>query len=150
MKRCFIGTATAASLLLAACASPPAGSGPASPRENAEQIDLAFAAVQAAVEAAVNSPLLASKPDVKAQIKASSDAAAAAVLAYHDAAANCLRDPIGGQVGSAPGKLCDVSAVTIAAAEAQTLVDQTGALTSAFSFRPVSTAAPQSASPATN
>jgi hypothetical protein len=121
---------------LAACATPPASSPPLSPRESADPILTSYAAVLVAVHQAVTSPLLAGEPDVKARIKASSHAASAAVLAYGDLAANCFRHPATAQVGDAIGRHCDMDGLTIARTEAQTLINQTSALVSAFGFRP--------------
>lgn len=137
MRSLRITLAALAVAFLAACASPPAGTPALSPREQADPILTSYAAVLVAADAAVTSPLIASKPDIKKQIQASSHAATAAVLAYGDKAASCFRDPVTNVVDNAPGKVCDASALSIAKAEAQTLISQVGALTSAFGFKPL-------------
>jgi hypothetical protein len=121
---------------LAACATPPGGTPPLSPRESADPILASYAAVLVAVDQAVTSPLLAGEPGVKARIKASSHATTAAVLAYGDLAANCFRHPATGQVGDAMGRHCDMGGLTIAMTEARALINETSALVSAFGFKP--------------
>jgi hypothetical protein len=147
MRKLAAFAAVALLIGLSACANKiPAGAPPLSPREQAAQIDTILAGVQTAVVAALEDPHVASNATVKAEIKASSDAATAAVLAYHDQAGNCLRDPTTLQIGDAPGKSCDMGALATALSQAQTLLGSASELVTAFGHKPPAVTPPATSS----
>jgi hypothetical protein len=119
------GTALAAGLLVAglvACTphvtanSVPNGSPPPSPREIALQVDQSYQLVLTAVASAMPS-LPAS---AKAMVKKVSNDTTKAVLAYHDHAQACVRDPQSELLITAPGakETCNPSVASAAEAAA--------------------------------
>lgn len=115
---------------------------PPSPREQAQTVGQVYAAVQVAAYTAETSPLLASKPDTKLQIAATTHATTDAVLAYMDASANCFRDPVSGTIGNAPGKVCDQGQVGRLLTAAEAAASNASALLAAFGFTPSTGAKP--------
>jgi hypothetical protein len=113
-----------------------------SPREQAQAIETSWGAVIAAAWTAESSPLLADKPDVRAQIKATTHAGTDLVLAYGAAADNCWRDQATGVVGNAPGRVCDPSGLAAGQAAAQAALGNATALLTVFGFPPAAPAAP--------
>lgn len=123
--------AFAAAILLAAC------SATLSPREQAKAVDLSWAAVLVAANAAVHAPQLADKPEVVAQIRAATTFSTASVHSYHAEAAKCLRDPTSGSIGPAhPGDVCDPSLVHSLLIVAQTAAGNAGDLLTSLGFAP--------------
>jgi hypothetical protein len=142
MKSARLFLAATLVAFLAACASPPAGTPPLSPREQADPILTSYAGVLVAVNTAVHTPSI--NADAKAKIKAASHASTDAVLAYSDKARLCFRDPKTGVVGDAPsnaaGQHCDPTALGTAQTVAESLLNQTSGVLTAFGYSPTAAA----------
>lgn len=131
--RAFItGGVLLGALLAAACAATPDD---ASPRERALALMARYNVVQTAALAAVQSTLLADLPNVKNAIKATSQAATAAVLAIDAAARPCIRLP-DGTIGTRPDSPtpCNPDMVTMLLPAASAALAQLSASLSRYGF----------------
>lgn len=95
---------------------------PPSPREQDYNALLAYAAMQSVVLQALKTPQVQANADLKAKIKAGEQAARAAMLDYDTQARKCLRDDATGQIGNAPGQVCNPSDVTRALTSLSTAI----------------------------
>lgn len=113
---------------------------PNSPRENAYTVGQVYAAVEVAAETATS---VASLPlDVKQKIAGATQQATNGVIAYLEAARNCLRDPATGVVGNAPGKTCDTSEISRDLTAAQTALAGASSLLAQYGVVPTTGANP--------
>lgn len=122
--------AIAGLLLLAACTQT------LSPREQAKTLTLGLATANSVALAALQSPLLADKPEVRLQIKAATHFATASVVAFDVEAAKCLRNADGIVVDAHPDVAkCEPGFVNSLATVAQAAVDNVPALLASFGIK---------------
>lgn len=132
MKHALAALALVASLALSACAT---GDGPpASPREQSQQLQLGYLALQTPALAAVESPQLEGKDQIKTMIAAVTHAATEAVLAFDDEARKCVRDPQSMEIVDAPGQHCEPDLLKRTWAAAQSAIANAGQILKAFGF----------------
>jgi hypothetical protein len=130
MKKFFLPLAVTVLLGIAGCGGAqtvdsngqPVTVAPPSPREQDYNALLAYAAMQSIVLQALKTPQVQANADLKAKIKAGEQAARAAMLDYDTQARKCLRDDTTGQIGNAPGQVCNPSDVTRALTSLSTAI----------------------------